>query len=113
VFPALNADAVWEATATFWEFVGGIPLAVDNGWFRCPMCNATPQVRWWRWHTRPPDQTIRWRCDVSVKCTGCALIWMHGVALTREQWDARPFPRRDKYIIKWRAIAEIIERAPA
>jgi hypothetical protein len=38
---------------------------------------------------------------------------MHGVALTREQWDARPFPRRDKYIIKWRAIAEIIERAPA
>lgn len=60
----------------------------------CPVCDAyRPVIRYWQFHTRPGKPTIPWRCDVSMKCTECAHLWVHGVAITKQAYDQRPAPQ--------------------
>lgn len=107
-FPDLSAEEVHAATAERWDIRSGVPLPRGD-WLRCPICGAAPQIRWWKWHVRPPGHTIRYRCDVSAKCTSCAALWMHGVVLTEDDWAARPYPKLDRALVKWREIRDVLE----
>lgn len=91
------------ATAAHWNFPGGLPYPT-RGWIGCPVCQCAhaPRLRWWKFHVRRRATVTPYRCDVSFKCTQCAFVWFHGVALTAEQWAARPYPGRDGATVAWR-----------
>lgn len=105
--PGLNASDVFQATARFWDTSGVAPVPTGD-WLKCPICQSAVQVRWWRWHERPQGHTIRYRCDVSIKCAGCAAVWLHGVALDVKAWARRPFPREDRREVKWRRVRPLL-----
>lgn len=80
LFPDLPADEVLAATAARWDTDGPLPVP-RPGWLACPVCRCElVQPRYWRFHLRD-GATVAARCDVSVKCTACAAVWIHGVAL--------------------------------
>lgn len=111
-FPDLGVEGVWEATAEHWEFSGGVPLYKD--WGVCPFGHAVLQPRWWRWHVRKggtnPNASIPYRCDFSAKCTDCGLLFYFGIALTKDQWEERPWPNYDRDYVSWRTVREYFGR---
>ena len=111
VFPGKDSADICAATRSHWTTTNGVPLPAGD-WLHCPICDSPPQARWWQWHTRPAGHTIPWRCDISFKCTGCAMVWFHGIALTKKQWQSRPFPGRDATRIKWREVKAVVDEQP-
>lgn len=105
MFPNLDRDEVLAATEAHWDLAGVIPVPLGD-WLTCPVCgDDTPQLRFCRFHGRDGDEpTVPFRCDMSFKCTACAAVWVHGVALSDEAWDRRPSEHGDRPI-HWR-IAE-------
>lgn len=85
----MTAEAVLAHSRRRWSFVGRLPVP-RGAWLLCPWCGEVPVIRYWQFHLRPEDATVRERCDVSVKCTGCAVVWCHGVAVPPEVWANRP-----------------------
>lgn len=86
----LSAEEIHARTSRVWAW------RWDRMWplsgVCCGVCGGEVVVRYWQFHRRPGQPTIPWRCDVSVKCTDCAALQVHGVALTRQMWEARPRP---------------------
>lgn len=73
-------DDVHARVAKRWDFNGPLPQPTP-GWLRCPICgDEQPTPRYWRFHQRPAS-SVRWRCDVSFKCTDCSHVWVHGIPL--------------------------------
>jgi hypothetical protein len=85
-----EAARVLAETDRHWDLSGDLPMP-RPGWLKCPVCGAAdPVIRFWRFHTRPPGATLRRRCDVSVKCSACAAVWPHGLAIDEATWNRRP-----------------------
>lgn len=108
LFPDLDAGQVLEATSARWDLSGPLPVP-HPGWLVCPVCGGTSiQPRFWRFHERSGKPTVRGRCDVSFKCTLCAVVWIHGVALDVDAWERRK-PTRVNVKVHWREARDIIE----
>ena len=107
MFPDLDAGQVAAATAARWDLSGPLPVA-RPGWLACPVCHTDGvQVRHWRFHERSATPTVRWRCDVSMKCCDCGAVWVHGVALTDEAWERRE--PKVTTLIQWRRGLKLLE----
>lgn len=82
----MTADEVLAATDVMWDLSGPFPMPRDD--IRCPVCRCDAlMIRNWKYHVRPPHATLRWRCDVNLKCCACAAIWTHGVAVSQAYFD--------------------------
>lgn len=105
----MGAGDVLAATAVHWDVSGPLPLPIGD-WLACPVCRS-PKVliRFWRYHERSAQPTVPHRCDVSMKCAGCAAVWIHGVAIDAEVW-ARRKPKRLNVLIHWREGSRILEQ---
>lgn len=100
LFPELTATAILERQGWLWDFY--YPLPVPKGdWCRCPICGGEPHAREWRIGPRnkPGDHRLSHRCDVMLKCSHCAHVWAHGLAITRE--FARAYGCRGERLRVW------------
>lgn len=106
LFPDIPAREVLATTRAMWDLSG--PLPVPKGeWLRCPVCGAAPQPRYWRLHHRP-GATVPGRCDVSLKCTLCSHVWVHGVALDDDTYK-RMTTRNPRRRVPWREARKLLE----
>lgn len=107
IFPDLSADEVLRRTAAHWSFDGPYPVPI-GGWLRCPVCTSTEvQGRAWRYHKPAHSVTLPHRCDVTFKCTMCAHVWLHGVVVTEDYWEANA--RHVNTHVRWRRVLKDLE----
>lgn len=105
-FPDLNSDAVLTATDKHWDISGALPVP-HGSWLKCPVCwHSEVQPRHWRFHMRD-SPTLGGRCDVSFKCTACAGVWYHGIALDKQTWMR--MSGGQKRLIDWREARELLQ----
>lgn len=108
-FPAPTAGDVLAATDEHWDLTGPFPVA-RGGWLVCPVCRTgRVQTRHYRFHTRSGTPTVPHRVDVGFKCCGCACVWEHGVAVSRDWYQANK-PRRSGKI-PWRQAEQMLREA--
>lgn len=101
-FPALPAEQVHERVAARWDLSGPAPVPYP-GWMACPVCRCEQiQIRWWKWHVRPPKATVPWRCDVSIKCTDCSALWTHGIPVPEDVFSR--CARNLRRTVAWRDV---------
>lgn len=85
MFPDLEPDDVHRRVDAKWDFTGPLPVP-KPGWMRCGFCGSDViQARHWKRHERRGG-TVRYRCDLSVKCCDCSAVWIHGIAVPDEWW---------------------------
>ena len=110
IFPNVPLDEVLRRTAEHWDMDGAYPVPRGD-WLRCPVCgSADAQGRAWRYHRPQHAVTTPYRCDVTFKCTQCACVWLHGIAVTQEHWHAH---RRTSGHIRWRNVLRDLEAGGA
>jgi len=96
----MTREEILDATDRRWDFSDGVP--VPRSWWRCGSCgHDIPQVRSWSFgrYTDGDFHRVMARCDVSLKCTECALVTTHGIAIPDEIYDAREVD-----VARWRDI---------
>jgi hypothetical protein len=106
IFPDLSAEDVERATAEHWDLSGSFPVPRGD-WLACPVCRSKRvQARDWTRKVRT-GHTITGRVDVTFKCTGCAAVWPHGVAVPDDY--VYKHRRRHNERIDWREVKAILE----
>lgn len=81
------AGDVLERTAELWDWSGEFVLP-RGVWLVCPICGGQPLIRGWIYFEQTGEKvTHPYRCDVKFKCTTCANVWVHGVAIPQEVYD--------------------------
>lgn len=90
------------------------PLPVPR--FR-PMCQACGEfflmIKDWKFHMRVrTGSDAPWRCDVRMKCPGCAFVVSFGVVVPGYYQQVSPLytPRLGRYV-PWREGKQLLERA--
>lgn len=54
---------------------------------RCPVCQSREVItKKYNFHSHLKERTIPWRVDVTMKCCDCAAVWLHGVALSEDDF---------------------------
>lgn len=82
-------DEVEAAVLAVWDFSQTFPMLRDDADVACGCCGGRLLVRWWRYHQkkdRHKNLTTPFRCDVSVKCCRCSVLWTFGVVVPRDVW---------------------------
>lgn len=98
-------EEILEHVYRNWNFDGEFPvpgmkrLACMCGW-------TTWKPRYWLFHDYastddPEAHRFRYRCDISMKCTGCGFVGTWGVIVPDEWWEAKGIEPR-KY--SWREV---------
>lgn len=114
LFPELAPADILERLATRWDLAGPLPRPRGD-WLRCPVCSA-PDVhaREWRIGSRnkPGGEPHRLthRADVSFKCTWCAAVWWHGLAVGEDRARAWGW-RSGVHVVPWRQAAALFRAA--
>lgn len=108
LFPDVDGMA---ATQRQWQID---PLPVPLFDLACPVCRrgstrfGTVLLRSWSYHSRghaaSNHDRLR-RCDVSFKCTECAHVWVHGLVVPEQHYQARAQQKRQWH---WREGRDLI-----
>lgn len=91
-------EDVLETTRMLWDVDGDV-IVPKGEWLRCPICKGQPLIRGWVFFEQTRENvTHPYRCDVKVKCTTCAHVWVHGVAIPEEVYArSESAQRRDVF----------------
>lgn len=94
-FRSFDPDGTRQRLEQVFDFSRSLPLA-RPGAVRCPVCTRSePIPRRWGFH-ESEGSPRPWRCDVSFKCTWCAHVWVHGLAISEEEYAVHGKVRLDR-----------------
>jgi hypothetical protein len=106
-FPTFTTEEILERVNKYWDLSCSLPFPkFDLG---CSVCKSDEiLLRQWLFHDRSKRTGSKhgYRCDVSFKCTQCSFVWVHGILVPKEMFEKY----RDKRMVTWRKVKEILER---
>ena len=112
VFPSLSKEEILKRAEEAWDLSGDFPIPKDI--IRCPVCGSKEiQARYWLFHpSGNPDSRVKYRCDVSFKCTRCSAVWVHGVAIPEELYKKHISEpgKQSSMRYSWREVKKILEQ---
>lgn len=110
--PTKSPTLDWSTVDEMWDFSSGNPMPRWD--VKCHQCESPRVViRHWFYHLRPaeflrrPGEWVRddtkhkERCDVSMKCTRCSLVFNFGVAVRKEHYPEFPQMKIQKTTPIW------------
>ena len=113
LFPDAWEDGLTARAQQKWDLTFSLPMPR----FR-PTCHACGEfflmIKDWKFHMRVGTGSgAPWRCDVRMKCPGCAYVVNFGVVVPEDYYQrvsSLHTPRLGRYV-PWREGKQILERS--
>lgn len=103
IFPDHDLEQIVQRVNARWDLSGEFPMPRWQP--ACPCCGSDDiQARHWTFGKRPGHR-VEHRCDVSMKCCDCSLVFTFGVPIPSSMYQAKP----NQYA--WREVRRRLEKA--
>ena len=108
LFPSYKEEEVIRRVKQAWDLSLDFPMPKFD--LRCPVCGSFDiQARNWQFVFKDSGG-CKYRCNVSLKCTYCSAVWIHGIVIPEELF--RRHVKENEHqtrLYHWREVKEWLQ----